>query len=191
MNRVRLLMLIAVVLAGCESKPTNFYYLEALGSPAEIPSDQAARLAIEEVNVPRYLDRPDIVSQESGTGLKVSDVDQWAEPLKFGIARVLQGDLAHLLAKRPIMVVPADFTDADAELFVQVSRFEVTAAGEAVVEAHWRIVRTDDGVELIIGRSEHRQIYSGDGYLVVTAALNEALHGLSRDIADAAAKLVN
>jgi uncharacterized lipoprotein YmbA len=67
----------------------------------------------------------------------------------------------------------------------------MTPAREAVVEAQWRIVRTRDNVELAIGRSEHRQTISEDGYLTITTALNEALHGLSRDIADAAAKQIN
>ena len=66
----------------------------------------------------------------------------------------LSEDFASLLADSPVVVVPADFTDADAEIFVQVSRFEVTAAGVAVVEAQWRIVRTSDNVELVVERSE-------------------------------------
>jgi uncharacterized lipoprotein YmbA len=190
MKAARILVLAVAMLAGCQSTPTNFFYLGPLSPPpgqagGPDTGGRDIRLSVEEVGIPRYLDRPDIVSQTGETSLDVSGSNHWAEPLKDGVARVLQGDLVHLLADRPVMVLPARFTDADAELYVQVSRFEVTPGGEAVVEAQWRIVRTSDGADLVVQRSEHRQPVAGQGYPTITAALNEALHGLSRDIAAA------
>lgn len=190
MKAAGILVVVVAMLAGCESTPTNFFYLEPLSPPPGEAGGTGAgeggiRLSVEEVGIPRYLDRPDIVSQRGGTSLDVSEGNQWAEPLKDGIARTVQGDLAHLLADRRVMVLPARFTDADAELYVEVSRFEVTPAGEAVVEAQWRIVRTSDRAEVVVERSEHRQPVAGQDYPAITTALNEALHGVSRDIAAA------
>ncbi len=177
----------ALGVLGCESRPTNFYYLESLGPPAFDPVTPRAKLVVEEVNLPQYLDRPDIVSQAAGNRLDVPDIEKWAEPLQDGVARVLRADLAYLLADRGVVVVPAEFTNGDVQVFVNVSRFEVTASAEAVIEAQWRIVRMDAGTELALRRSEHRLAVSGEGYDAITGALNETLHALSRDIANAAA----
>lgn len=180
-------MLAGLAALGCEGRPTNFYYLESLGPPAVDPVVPRAKLVVEEVQLPQYLDRPGIVSQTQGTRLELPSVEQWAEPLKDGVARVLRADLAHLLASSDIVVVPTDFTEGDAKVFVNVSRFEVTASAEAVIEAQWKIVRAGDARELVLRRSEHRRAVAGEGYGAITSALNETLHALSRDIADAAA----
>ena len=46
--------------------------------------------------------------------------------------------------------------------------------------------------ELTPAMADIRQLVRDvDGYLAITTALNEALHGLSRDIADAAAKQID
>lgn len=177
------LVVLAVFIAGCEGTPTNFYYLQSLGPSASGPSDHRARLVIEDVTLPPYLDRADIVTQEQANRLDISDVQQWAEPLHDGFARVLREDLSSLLAGEQVLVVPANFTEADVQVFVDVSRFEVLEGGDAVLEAQWRLVRARDGRELVLKRSLHRAPVAGVGYGAITAALNETLHGVSRDIA--------
>lgn len=185
------MVILAVVVASCESKPTNFYYLESLGPPPSGPSDHQARLVIEEVTLPPYLDRFDIVSQQQANRLDVSDVEQWAEPLDDAFARVLRSDLSNLLADKRVLVVPANFTEAEASVFVDVSRFEVVEGEDsAVLEAQWRIVRARDGRELVLERSLQRAAVTGEGYGAITAALNETLHGLSRDISAAMTKQI-
>lgn len=182
---------VALAVAGCASAPINYYYLEPLSSNEVSPPDYVARLAIEEVRVPPYLDRFDIVTQKQANSLKVSGVDQWAEPLDDGFARVIRSDLSHLLAEDKVIVIPGDFTNAEAELSVFISRFEVDAAGTAILEAQWRILRTGDDLEVVFRRSEHRQAVAGEGYPAITAALNETLHGLSRDIARGTAENID
>lgn len=192
-NRLGLGFAAIAVLAmlGCESKPTNFYFLESMGPPAADPVTPRAKLVVEDVKLPHYLDRPDIVSQAGGNRLALPDTEQWAEPLSDGVARVLRADLAHLLADRDVVVVPADFTQGDAQVYVNVSRFEVAASGEAVIEAQWKIVRTDDDHELVLRRFENRTSVTGEGYDAIAAAQNESLHALSRDIAGAVAQQVD
>lgn len=192
-NRLGLGIAAIAVLAvlGCETVPTNFYYLESLGPPAADPATPRAKLVVEDVKLPHYLDRPDIVSQAGGNRLALPDTEQWAEPLSDGVARVLRADLAHLLVDREVVVVPADFTRGDAQLYVNVSRFEVAASGEAVIEAQWKIVRTEDDRELVLRRFEHRTTVVGEGYDAIAAAQNETLHALSRDVAAAVAQQVD
>lgn len=181
-------IIVAVVtLASCEGVPTNFYYLESLAPPASEPSDVRTRLVIEDVTLPPYLDRSDIVTQEQANRLDVSDVQKWAEPLDDGFARVLRADLSNLLADERVLVVPANFTEANASVFVDVSRFEVLEGGDAILEAQWRIVRERDSRELVLERSVQRAPVVGEGYGAITAALNETLRGLSRDISAAVA----
>jgi uncharacterized lipoprotein YmbA len=174
--------------AACESTPPDYYYLQSLG-PAEAGiDDYQARLVVEEVTLPNYLNRSDIVTQQQVNRLDVAETEKWAEPLDAGVARVLRADLAHLLAERRVLVTPRDFTDPDARLYVHISRFEVSGGSEAVLDAQWRLERSRDRRELVLRQSQHRQPITGEGYPAITAALNETLHNLSRDIAAAVAE---
>lgn len=190
MNRLSLLVVLLVAwLAACESQPSRHYVLSSLSGPVSLPGPERARLALEEVQVPPYLDRRNIVSYQTSNRLDVANLDVWAEPLDMGIARVLREDLARLLADQRIAVMPADLGDADVRLSVWVLRFEQDASGEAALEAQWQLVPADGSREPLLRRSEHREPVSGQGYDGIAAAMNETLHGLSRDIADAVVKL--
>lgn len=189
MNRLLpLVVLLAVWLAACESQPSRHYVLSSLSGPVSLPGPERARLVLEEVQVPPYLDRRNIVSYQTSNRLDVADLDVWAEPLDMGIARVLREDLARLLADQRVTVMSADLGDADIRLSVWVLRFEQDASGEAALEAQWQLV-PDGSREPLLRRSEHREPISGQGYDGIAAAMNETLHGLSRDIADAVVTL--
>ena len=106
--------LVVLAAAACESTPPDYYYLQSLGPAEAGVDDYQARLMVEEVTLPTYLNRSDIVTQQQANRLDVAETEKWAEPLDEGVARVLRADLAHLLAERRVLVAPRDFTDPDA-----------------------------------------------------------------------------
>lgn len=184
------LLLGLLVLGACSGPPATWYHLEAGPAPTTVVADPVATVAMEEVRLPPYLDRSDIVMRRPGNRLAVSETAQWAEPLGAAIARVVRSDLAAALGPRGVRVVPADFADSTLDIYIAVSRFEVTADGTAVLHAQWRLVDGESGEEILLREADHRQPAAGEGHPYAVAALNRTVHEMAAAIADAVAAVV-
>ena len=94
---VALIGLLALSACGA-SKPSQFYVLNAL-SPSELSRETISvgsglAIGLAPVNMPEYLDRPEIISRGGGNQLELGQFDRWAEPLNRNIERVVvvEGD---------------------------------------------------------------------------------------------------
>jgi uncharacterized lipoprotein YmbA len=63
-------------------------------------------IGIGPVTLPKYLDRPQIVTFTSPYALNVVEFDRWAEPLESTFVRVLAENLALLLPRAHVVVSP-------------------------------------------------------------------------------------
>src|SRR5919108_2844543 len=91
----------SLVIGGCASQPSRFYLLSA-GPNAETASlemsgRQGPTIGVGPVTLPRYVDRPQIVTRTSPYELKVAEFDRWGEALDPNFSRVLGENLALLL----------------------------------------------------------------------------------------------
>jgi len=76
------------VLGGCAStEPSRFYILHSLsGSEAETQiaaAENGVAIGIGPIELPEYLDRPQIVTRLSKNELQLAEFDQWVEPLNW------------------------------------------------------------------------------------------------------------
>jgi len=103
------LLLMAVLQACAGSKPARFYLLtaEVRGAAAQgVELDQPRQLiAVGPVELPRYLDRPQIVTRKGPNQLELAEFDLWAESLADNFAGVLID--AGLKAALPALDWPA------------------------------------------------------------------------------------
>src|SRR3954468_11900896 len=98
------LMALAPLAGGCslgrQSPPTRLYVLTALaeadGSQG-VAATSGLALAVGPVGLPEYVDRPQIVTGDSGNELQQAFFEQWAEPLTSNLTRVLANNLSLLL----------------------------------------------------------------------------------------------
>ena len=96
------ILAIVLFLAGCvgTSSPSHFYQLQMTDARVEPVSSRRLDVGVEEAFVPKYLDRPQIVTVEAGSSeLKMSEFYRWAEPLSSSFSRVLADDLSLYLPK--------------------------------------------------------------------------------------------
>lgn len=180
-----------VSLGGCsiksETAPSRFYLLRALPSDASLPASQSGEggtvLALGPVNLPAYLDRPQIVTRTPGAEVKLSEFDRWAEPLGDNLAAVLADNLSGLVPTERLHTYPGRLPpDVAMRLTVDVIRFDGSPAGEVVLDARWSILDPDDAL-LRTERSRLTQPVSGAGYEPLVDAMSRALGVLSREIA--------
>jgi uncharacterized lipoprotein YmbA len=192
-----------LALAGCGSdKPTHLYVLSAMAEKPSVASGKGVPIGIGPVTLPKYLDRPQIVTRMQSNSLAQADLDQWGGDLNDNITHVLAANLSSLLRTDRVSLYPwKDRAPIDYQVTLDITRFERDIDGSTVLSAFWSIVNASDGTVLLMRRSTYREAGSPVGssgsnnpkdarsYDAVAAAMSLDLERLSRDIATAIASL--
>jgi uncharacterized lipoprotein YmbA len=191
--RLSVLLAMLAFAGGCfGSKPTRFYMLSSL-APAGTPVESArgARvIALGPVSIPDYVDRPQIVVRESANQVELATFDNWAGSLSDMVARVLLEDLSAQLPGDHVVAFPQGGVAAfDYRLAVQISRFDVSTAGGAVVAASWRVWDRAGTKTRLTASTSVRAEATGASYQDRVAALSRAIADLAADIARSLAGL--
>ena len=98
---------VLLALAGCSSPENKYFTLSAADAAA--PTGQAVSgrtIAIDDVSIPAYLDRPQIVIEQDPNRADVREYERWVEPLDGMIRRVLAADLAARLGSGRVLDKP-------------------------------------------------------------------------------------
>ena len=141
--------LLALLLASCSSSPQiQLYQLRAdppgdsSSQPAPIPKAASQRWALGGVRLPDYLDRDAILRPNGQAGMNALKDQQWAEPLRDAVPRLLLQDLARLRGANEVwrLPLPAGVNIAR-ELQVDIEQFETNSDGTAVtLAARWVLI---------------------------------------------------
>ena len=176
-------------LTGCGSAPTRFYVLTPVAVSAGQPVTgvgQGPGIGVGPVELPDYLDRPQIVTRLDQNQFKLADFDHWSEPLKDNFTQVLAENLSILIPTERIFVFPwKRESRVGYQVMVKVTRFDRTVDGDSVLTARWRIVGNDNREELAVRTAIYTAPAAGPDYPATVAAMNQTLTALSRDIASA------
>jgi hypothetical protein len=187
---VLLLAVAPLLLTACAgvSDRTRYYVLSptpAAPEGFERAAVSSAAIGVGPVQMPRYLDRLQIVTRGANDGVEIAVDDRWAEPLENGIAQVLADNLAPQLGSERITVFPWRGGVArvlDYQVAVIVLRFDGSPGREVTLDARWRLLGRN-GEELALKRSTIREPLIGAGYQPLVRGLNRTLARLAREIA--------
>ena len=177
---------VLLVLGGClGTPPTRFYLLPTLtdvSSPAAM-DERALTIGVGPVTLPPYLDRPQIVTRASRAQLHLAELDQWAASLQDTVARVLAENLSLLMPTAWVVLHPWSRTTViDRQVLLEVTRFDRTMGGEAVLVARWSLLGAA-GQELAMRKAHFRAPAGGTDYEATVTAMGRTLEALSHDIA--------
>lgn len=181
---------VLVSLAGCaRTLPSRFYllYSEADTTSRKAKSDIAVGIA--PVELPEYLNRPQIVTRRDSNEIQIAEFDRWAESLDHNVARVLAQNLSALLGSDRIFIYPWDkSTRIDYRLAVDITRFEGTLGGPVTLHTRWTICK-ETGEDIPMIRQSRYTRSSGDrSYKALVQAESFLIEQFSRDIAAAIQK---
>lgn len=185
-----LLGAVLTALIGCgTTAPSRLYTLAALsGSGDEAPVTVTAnslRVHVGPVQIPKYLDRPQIVTRLSPNEIQAADFDRWAEPLQDNILRVLVENLAHLLSHEHIAVSSWEaLAPANYRVSVNVSRFDGKLGGNVFLMAEWTLYNKGKNQVILEKRSVITEVSGQSDYDSLVSAKSTALANLSREIAE-------
>ena len=180
---------IAFLLASCslggKTKSSQFYVLDSTISPTEQETDNDVSLAISQVLVPGYIDRPQIITKTASAEIKFSEFNRWAEPIDSMFQRVLTQNIKTLTNSDQIVSYPwgpelkFEFT-----LRMKLIKLENNEAGDALLVVNWILVKNNGESTPRANYSEFRASASNSSYAARVAALNDTLSQFSREIVD-------
>ena len=183
----RFLLLLTTILAisgvvSCKSAPAKSFYVLTADGP--VPSGSGAGIGVGPVLVAGYIDRPNLVMQESGHRLAVAESHRWAGKLEENLARVLSTNLGRRLNTGNIRSYPWD-TDEGLKYQVTVDLHQLhgNADGDAFLEASWRVYSLPDRKLLTTRSWSGTEALKADGYDELVAAESRLVSQLATEIA--------
>jgi uncharacterized lipoprotein YmbA len=141
-------------------------------------------LGLGPITLPKYLDRPEIVTRMAPNRLELSKEDRWGESIQNGFTRAMERDLA-AQAGAAIVVFPWYSTvHIDMQVQIDVYRFETDAQGTATLSAKWTILdSTGKNILYTVESNLTQPSKPGDE--------TEAAAALSRDVGDLSGQIAN
>lgn len=173
---------------GCtRSRPAKFYLLHPLQeAAAERQALAIFSVGVGPVDMPDYLDRPQIVTRVNPGEVRLAEFERWAEPLKENFTRVLGENLSQRLATDRIAIFP--WTGAphiDYRVVVEVIRFDGAPGNAVILNARWSIIEEEAQKTLVEKRSVISVPTEGRDFGALVAAQSKAVAALSSEIAAA------
>ena len=179
-------VLMFLFLGSCgSSPPVDYYRLQPMSGSATADPGDAKVLGIGPLQVPGYLDRPQLVTQKPGSEVQVDEFNRWAEPLDVALPRIVTANVDYLLDSVVAVAFPySSRVRTDYRLFGRVIRFDADQSGEAVLEVQWGVQDADANTVLTPRRTRYTaQASPAKDPGAVVAALNETVDAFSRNIA--------
>ena len=176
---------------GCgTSQPSHFYLLRAISptSSSDLSEVKPSNLSVGlgPVTLPKYLDRPQIVTQSGTHEVELADFHKWAEPLSENVSHVLTENLSALLSTDRVLQYPwRSSNPLDYQVVVDFWQFDATMGREAVLVARWSLLGSDGQTALITRKSHVIQHPTSQNYESLVEAMSRNLENLSREIAEA------
>jgi uncharacterized lipoprotein YmbA len=184
-------LFVCVLGLGClgRSPRPEFYRLSATAGDGQVASLSQLGLAIDAMEFPLYLDRPEIVTRSGAYQLELSNGPRWAGSLRSEVRRVVADDLAALLNTTRVAVYPEEPRfPVDYRLFLDVRTFEGTRGQSVTLVARF-VVAGPDGRALAVEQSRIEEPIASASWDDYAAASSAALGALTRQIADTIAVL--
>ena len=180
-------LLVTLLLLSACSPSSRFFQLPPVSDNAAISSRRMS-IGIEEVNVPQYLDRPQMVlSRAEHNEMRFSEFNRWVEPLSAGMSRVLADDIASYMPKS--VVKPKNYASEkfDYTVDVEVNKFDAILRHQVSMDAWWTISKR--GKVVARGRTKLESKLQKWGYEAIVEEQNYMINKMARQIVEELVKL--
>jgi uncharacterized lipoprotein YmbA len=177
------------MLTGCAtSQPTRFFVLNALEHSQKQPlkscqNDKIFTLGINPINLPHYLDRPQIMTKVNDNEFKLSELNVWAEPLKDTLTHVIAQNLKSVPCADIVIMPKALSKQIIYRLSAEVNRLDGTLGGQALFDVQWSITEEQTKRVLIAKVSKYSEPVLSHDYNALVYAYNRLLDSFSQEIA--------
>ena len=180
-------LLVTLLLLSACSASSRFFQLQPASDNVAISSRRMS-IGIEEVNVPQYLDRPQIVlSRGEKSEMRFSEFNRWVEPLSTGISRVLAEDISSYMPKSEVKPKNYASEKFDYTVDVEVNKFDAVMRQKVSLDAWWTISKK--GKIVARGRTKLENEIKKWGYDGIIEEQNRMVNQMAKQIAEKLVKL--
>lgn len=134
-------LLFAFALCSCfAATPDSRFYLLESGRENQVVSNKKINIAVQDILVPEYLDRPQIVLQNPAhPELTISEFDRWAADLNTMLQTTLINNLQQALPKA--VIKPLVYGDEPRYIVkINIEKFSGSLDGNAYLQGSWQIL---------------------------------------------------
>jgi uncharacterized protein len=186
-----------LILGSCALRPsttTKFYILSPLARPAvekqDLKGKKCKTIGIGPLHLPAYLDRPQIVTRVNPNELKLAELDNWAEPLKDNIARVLAENISRLICTADVVTFPwKKSSRIDYQIDIKIVWMDGKLGDKATLVTQWAIVDVSEKSVLLTKKSQYTESVNETTYSALVAAHSRLIATFSHNIAQAVKSL--
>ena len=135
MSAARLtVLMLAAALAACSSPSPVLYTVAPV--QGRVQSGGSKVIALQQISLPRYLERSEIVRSSENYRLDVMANDWWGEPLGAMLTRILVEELSQRLPQSTVFRESGAVTASpDATIELNIQRLDQDASGNLVLQA--------------------------------------------------------
>jgi len=183
------------LLAACSSTPpTRFYKLNSLpGGQQENPAallGMDIAIGVGPVELPEFLDRPQIVTRKSQNQVEIAEFHRWAASFPRDFSRVLAKNISTLLPTDRVAVYPwEDSFSPTYQVKLDVEQFDGQLGEQVFLRVIWSLVGQEEMKELVVRKTLIEEPVLTNDYEGLVAAQSNALATLSREIVEEIRKL--
>jgi len=124
----------AAMLAACSSPNPVLYTVAPAQGPVQTGAPRV--ITIQQISLPRYLERSEIVRSSENYRLDVMSNDWWGEPLSAMLTRILVEELTQRLPQSTVFRESGAVTASpDATIELNIQRLDEDASGNLVLQA--------------------------------------------------------
>ncbi len=182
-------LVIAMLLAGAcasTSTPMRFYLLSPV---ADVPTADNTLgdvlVLVGPLQLPGYLDRPQLVLRQADGQLSLREFDRWAEPLDGHLTSTVTANLVRLTGSPRVIAFPLPArASADLRILGRVIRFEGDGNGLVTLEIQWSISNARGEPRVPVRIDTYRSQASGADPAALVVALSEVVAQFSRQLAE-------
>jgi uncharacterized protein len=180
---------VAFCFSGCAgTENSRFYtldYLAMASSGSPDAGSSGVSIGIGPVQLPEYLNRPQIVTRTDRYKINVAEFDRWAAPLDEAFSRVLAENLSILLSTDRVSVYPRQTSRRfDYQVPIEIIRFDGTIPGDANLMVRWSLLKEGKETRITMKKFHGGKPIAGQGYSGLVSAMSLGIYDLSREIAN-------
>lgn len=182
--------LFLVLACSCATSPPARFYVLGTEAPGDPPKGEARCiiLGLGPIEIPSYLDRPEVVVRVGSYEVRPLDFHRWGEPLVQGISRVIADAVSKSLCVERVEHYPwKSYLSVDFQVALRVRRFEATIGERVQLVLEWVLYGQDPKKALRNGTWEIEEVLHREDVTEIVRSqsrlLEEAGRRLAREIA--------
>ena len=187
------LLIIMSLLNACvgnsKKEVTRYYLIDSVDLTSNtLLTDKKLAIRINDIKMPQYLERFQIVTRSAENRLRFSEFNQWGEPLRKNLLRTLSQNLTTILATPDISTpYSPSATKSEYAINISIQQFEHDIDGHVKLSATWQIKQLDSKSINAMKQSNFKssEQISGNNYDAIVNNMQKLYADFSVEIANA------